>query len=208
MIIVLILLSIFTLLSCDNANETIEDETTYSYEEYKPKSKVDRNYFQSFKVSQCINDCKDPGKIYKNEYINGKLYLKFGHWFNCALGDSYKANLTPSESGDSLYFSIRALSMSGPCECYFYVNCVITNLKKQPKKIIINNMEIGDYHPSVESHEYVLEEEALEGGGSKAYMEDGTIRYTYENGTIKYVSSDGTVKEISKDGTEKVYKSK
>ena len=205
MIVILALLSAFILTSCYNVNESMEEENANSYVEdaeyykaYETKSKVDSNYFQSFELSNCVNDCKDPGKIIRNEYINDTLYLKLGHWFNCSLGIPYYANVTPSESGDSLYFSIRGTSgVHEECDCYFYVSCVITNLKKQPKGIMINKKEI-DYYPSYieqsnNSDMFIEEEEAPEKVDT---LKDGTIKYFYYGGRTKEVSPDGTVKEI------------
>ena len=146
-----------------NKEETKLEQKIPDYE-YTPKNYIDKTYIKSFKLSSCEEHCKDPGKVYRNEYIKGKLYLKFGHWFNCSLSESYSVSLSPSSNGDILNFHIRNTGPDVECDCYFYCDCIITGLKKQPQKIMINNKEIDDYPSYIDLNNYEIsaEEEAVE----------------------------------------------
>jgi hypothetical protein len=108
----------------------------------------------SFKISQCITNCTEKGKLSQLEIIKDTLYLSFSHWFNCAGVAEINANL----QNDTLFIETRGgafienidedtlrIYRNADCDCLFNLSCKITRLTKKPSVIRINDEEIENY---------------------------------------------------------------
>ena len=107
------------------------------------------------KISECIEDCKDPDKIFSEEFKDSTYILNFGMLLNCCDQDTIKLKF----KSDTLKIKITSrtkyiikkingksdttvLYSKGDCECdcYFKFDVQIKNLSLKPKFIKVNKV--------------------------------------------------------------------
>ncbi len=117
--------------SCNSAGD--KNDTQNNVDKTAP-------YFDTYKMGKCIDNCKDPEKIFKKEFSNNSLDLKFGAWLCCTDHSAY-----PKVVGDTLFidFNIND-SVAAACLCYFNIEGVIKNIQNDPKVIMVGGHRLGE----------------------------------------------------------------
>jgi hypothetical protein len=97
-------------------------------------------YFEEFEISECVENCQDPAKLFTQAYKDNSLKMNFAIWLNCA---DRKADIRINS--DTLFLDFRSNdSISYACLCYFNVNLTIKNLKTNPKTILFNHHKLEE----------------------------------------------------------------
>lgn len=113
--------------------QTLKLEKEIIKEEIKPK-------IYNFKHSKCNEGCNDSEQIISKYYWKNKLLLKIGLIRNCV--NKFKAEMIIEN--DVLYLEINEnVDYIVDCNCYFYFDISIDNLKKTFNKIIINGNDLN-----------------------------------------------------------------
>ena len=102
------------------------------------KSASGQPYFDEFEMGQCVENCKGPQDILKQEFRDNSLEMKSLLSLGC---NDKKADIRTSH--DTLFLDFRPSdSIAVACDCYFNVDFVIKNLKSNPKTILVNGHNI------------------------------------------------------------------
>lgn len=110
----------------------------------------DKPKLTKLKISECIEDCKDPNKILSESYVDSLYRINFGMLLNCCGQDTLSVKI----KGDTLKLKILAkrksqfkVTVKGDtiwakpeceCECYFKFEAEIKYLPTLPKVISVN----------------------------------------------------------------------
>ena len=113
---------------------------------------VDGPKLIKLKISECIEDCEDPDKIFSEDFKDNIYTINFGMLLNCCGQDTLSVKLT----GDTLKIKIKArpkykvTTKNGvrdsvllgipdcECDCYFKFYADIKNIDSRPKFVKVN----------------------------------------------------------------------
>lgn len=110
----------------------------------------------SCRMSQCVEDCKEPEKIIQNLYADHKLDLRFNIISNCADKEAsveqkhdtlfVELHCTPEmhvheQNGrmDTIYSYYKL-----GCECFYRVEMTIEHLAEKPSVLFVNDRLVQD----------------------------------------------------------------
>lgn len=106
-----------------------------------------------FKYSEYIDNCKDYERIISEKYKNDTLILRIGSIQNCI--GKFKLDLKSSKDTLNLDIHIKeeiikrkngkidTILTENDCDCYYYFDIGIKNVKNEFKTILINGHKFG-----------------------------------------------------------------
>jgi len=147
-----LLISLF-LVSCNNSKSktSIEIEEDFSS---LPQLNSNKNKAIDILISKCNFEKLYPKcgtAIYKSSLEDGTLKLVMGSLLSCDYKNGAYVKPLISNS-DTLKFDIysNGTSLSNECECFFYYELTLKNLKSIPKNILLGNDEcIDDFRSTI-----------------------------------------------------------
>lgn len=116
---------------------------------------ADKPLLTSLKISECIENCKDPDKIISESYIDNVYKINFGMLLNCNgqdtisirfKGDTLKIKVLPTRKSQRVIIEDNGdttlVTSTAACDCYYKFAAEIKNLPGQPKVISVNKKNL------------------------------------------------------------------
>lgn len=111
--------------------------------------KINKPALVSFIMSECKGDCETTEKILSKKLLNDTLKVKLATIQNCFTDKICNIDA----EGNTLNFIIQnkpiinknkkgkidTLRVEDECDCFFYFDFIISNIKELPKKYLINS---------------------------------------------------------------------